>query len=241
MTDVNDLNCRVFFLDLVGTLVRGTKPIGEQYADWARRFGAVPDAGRLDTAFRQAMASAPPVAFAGRSFGETAILERQWWADVVREVVERAGLGDVLTGTTFERFFAGLYDHFTTPAAWELYPDVLPALTAWRDRGTTLGLITNFDTRVFVLLDALGLAPFLSAVVIPAQAAAAKPDRAIFDYALERLGVAGADALHVGDELDDDYRGAESAGIRAVLLDRAGRYRGENGLRRIESLAELGE
>ena len=94
---------------------------------------------------------------------------------------------------------------------------------------------------MFVVLDALGLAPFLSAVVIPAQAAAAKPDRAIFDYALERRRRGRRDALHVGDELDDDYRGAESAGIGAVLLDRAGRYRGENGLRSIESLAELGE
>ena len=145
------------FFDLVGTLVRGTKPIGQQYADWLRRFGVEPDPVRLDAAFHQAMAAAPPMAFPGRSFGEAAALERKWWNGLVRDVVTRAGMTDALSGGTFERFFAALYDHFTTAAAWELYPDVLPALARLRARGSVLGLITNYDTRVFRVLDALDL------------------------------------------------------------------------------------
>ena len=230
---------RIVFFDLVGTLVRGIKPIGQQYADWIRRFGVEPDPDRLDAAFHQAMAAAPPVAFPGRSFDETAALEREWWAGLVRDVVRRAGLTDALTGVTFERFFAAVYDHFTTAAAWELYPDVLPALTRLRGRGAVLGLITNYDTRVFPVLDALGLTAMLSAVVIPAHVGAAKPDRAIFAHALVELGADAADAVHVGDDIDDDYRGATAAGLQAVLLDRHGRHRGEAGVRRIESLAEL--
>ncbi len=179
---------RFVFFDLVGTLVRGTKPIGQQYADWIRRFGVEPDPGRLDAAFHQAMAAAPPMAFPGRSFGETAALEREWWTGLVRDVVTRAGMADALTGVTFERFFAALYDHFTTAAAWELYPDVLPVLTRLRGRGAVLGLITNYDTRVFAVLDALGLTAMLSAVVVPAHVGAAKPDGAIFAHALSEAG-----------------------------------------------------
>lgn len=233
------LRPNVLYFDLVGTLIRGAKPIGQQYAEHAERFGARPDAARLDTAFHHAMAAAPPMVFPGRSFDETAGLERLWWRSVVGEIVAQAGLSGPLAGETFERFFSSLYTHFTTAAAWELYPDVLPTLGRLRRGGVSLGLITNYDSRVFGVLDALGLTSMLSAVVVPAHVGAAKPDRAIFARALERLGVAPGDALHVGDEVNDDYRGAEAAGMRAVLLDRSGRFRGEQGLRRIESLAEL--
>ena len=228
------------FFDLVGTLIRGTRPIGRQYAEQARRFGAAEaDPDRLGVAFRAAMSAAPPMVFPGRSLEETAGLERGWWADVVGEVVRRSGLEDVLRGDTFDRFFDSLFEHFTTADAWELFPDVRPALEGLRAAGTTLGLITNYDTRVYRVLDALGLAPLLSTVVIPADVGAAKPARAIFQHALERVGAAPSQALHVGDELDDDYRGAESVGMRAVLIDRDGKCRAMDGVKRIESLAEL--
>jgi putative hydrolase of the HAD superfamily len=239
MAVLERLTPKCVFFDLVGTLMRGTKPIGEQYAEHARRFGARPAAARLDAAFRQAISAAAPMAFPGRSFDETALLEREWWRGVVREVVDRAGVSNVLTGETFERFFCSLYDHFTTAAAWELYPDALPALERLRGQGLVLGLITNYDTRVFRVLDAIGLTPYLSAVVIPAHVGAAKPDPAIFAHAVAKAEVAPSDALHVGDEIDDDYRAAESAGLKPVLIDRAGSFRGNDGLRRIESLADL--
>jgi putative hydrolase of the HAD superfamily len=229
----------VVFFDLVGTLIRGTRPIGDQYAEQALKFGARADPSRLNAAFRQAMSAAPPMAFPGRSFGETAALEREWWTGVVRDVITRAGLSDALGGETFGRFFASLYVHFTTADAWQIFPDVLPALERLRRKGATLGLITNYDTRVFAVLDALGLSPLLTEVVIPAHVGAAKPDPAIFAHALRRAGVRAEDAVHVGDELDDDYRGAEGAGMKAVLLDRDGKC-GEPGvLNRIESLSEL--
>jgi putative hydrolase of the HAD superfamily len=230
---------RAVFFDLVGTLMRGRRPIGEQYAEVARVFGAKPDAVELDRAFRAAMKAAPPMAFPGRSLDETARLERLWWSDVVEGVVRQAGLSSVLSGGVFDRFFAALFDHFTTADAWELFPDVLPEFEALRVRGIRLGLITNFDTRVFAVLEALGISSLFDSVTIPAHVGVAKPDRAIFSHAVSALGVAPADAVHVGDEVDDDYGGAEAAGLQAVLIDRSGKYRGSGGLRRIESLSAL--
>jgi putative hydrolase of the HAD superfamily len=185
------------------------------------------------------MRAAPAMAFPGRTVMEAGELERQWWRDVVRQVTDRAGLDPRLDGTSFDRFFAALYDRFTTDRAWKLYPDVVPTLSGLRARGLPLGLITNYDTRVFPVLEALGLAPLLDSVTIPARAGAAKPDPTIFRYALDGLGLPPGDALYVGDELEDDYRGAEAAGMNAALLDRSGRHEGAPGVRRIESLADL--
>jgi putative hydrolase of the HAD superfamily len=50
-----------------------------------------------------------------------------------------------------------------------------------------------------------------------------KPHAAIFEHALDLLGAAPADAIHVGDDPQADVIGARGAGIEPVLIDRHGR------------------
>jgi putative hydrolase of the HAD superfamily len=229
-----------FFFDLVGTLIRAAQPIGEQYAGWARRHGAVEaDPERMGAAFRAAMRRAPAMAFPGLAgLDEIARAERRWWAELVRSVLAECGLAERLKGERFDAFFADLYDHFTTANAWVAYEDVRPALERLKGEGLVVGLITNYDTRVYPVLDALALSTLLDSVTIPALAGSAKPHRGIFDHALATHGLRASQATYVGDEIDDDYRGAEGAGMAAVLVDREG-TNGGRGLRTIRSLSEL--
>jgi putative hydrolase of the HAD superfamily len=228
------------FVDLVGTLVRAAQPIGDMYADWARRYGATEaDPAQMGDAFRRAMRAAAPMVFPGlKDLRAIARAERSWWRDLVREVIGECDLGAALGGERFEAFFAGLYDHFTTSNAWVAYPDARPTLERLRRAGVVVGLITNYDTRVYSVLDALGLSALLDSVTIPALAGAAKPDQAIFEHALRHHGLDARSAVYVGDEVGDDYEGAQAAGMRAILIDREGRNRGM-GMRRIASLTEL--
>jgi putative hydrolase of the HAD superfamily len=64
-----------------------------------------------------------------------------------------------------------------------------------------------------------------------------KPSPLIFRAALELVACEPADALMVGDSPEDDVAGARAVGMRALLLDREGRY--PDAQERIESLAEL--
>ncbi len=64
-----------------------------------------------------------------------------------------------------------------------------------------------------------------------------KPGTEIFRRAAGRLGVPAAACLHAGDSPLDDYRGAESAGMRAVLVDRAGLF--AHAYLRVADLREL--
>lgn len=237
--EIQELSKRAIFFDLVGTLIRGRRPIGEEYAVQLERFGVVADPWTLDSAFKSAMRDAPAMAFPGRTIQEAGDLERQWWRAVVSRVLATAGVVHELDGGHFDSFFASLFAHFATGQAWEVYPDVLPALTSLKSAGFLLGLITNYDTRVSPVLESQGLSSLLDSVTIPAQVGAAKPDAAIFARALASLGLHPGEAVYVGDEMDDDYRGAEAAGLTAVLLDREGRHRGVAGVRRIGSLADL--
>ena len=223
--------------DAAGTLVRVRGSVGLQYAAVARRLGVDADPAALDAAFPAAFRAAPPMAFPGAAAAAVPALERRHWRDLVCRVVETAGLAPVLDTVGFDRYFDLLFDHFATPAAWEVYPDVRPTLAAVRARGCRIGLVTNFDGRIVPLLEALGLRPSFDALTLSNRVGAAKPDARIFAAAVTALGVPPAAALHVGDSPDDDVAGARAAGLVAVLVDRDGRHPAVPG--RVRSLAEI--
>ena len=74
-------------------------------------------------------------------------------------------------------------------------------------------------------------------MVTSAEVGVAKPGPAIFEHALELAGARAADAVHVGDSLENDVAGARAAGIRPVLVARDGSA--PAGVEAIRSLAEL--
>jgi HAD superfamily hydrolase (TIGR01549 family) len=101
-----------------------------------------------------------------------------------------------------------------------IYDDVIETLVEFKARGLLLGLITNANLEMLKLYHELGLDQHLDFVATSEEAAAEKPDPAIFQLALDKAGVSAGEALHVGDQYEMDVVGAIGAGMRAVLLDR---------------------
>jgi putative hydrolase of the HAD superfamily len=158
--------------------------------------------------------------------------ETGFWRRFVEEVFGRAG-GSGLP----EPLIHGLVEHFRAEKHWKVYPGTRDVLTELRDEGLALFVVSNWDSSLPGLLDRLELAPFFDGVVVSAVFGASKPSRAIFDEAVRLAGVSHAEALHVGDSLEEDYLGARAAGLHALLVDRAGRHGAE--IDRIGSLEEL--
>jgi putative hydrolase of the HAD superfamily len=103
------------------------------------------------------------------------------------------------------------------------YPEVPAVLGALRERGVARVVVSNWDVSLHDVLERTELRPLVDAVVTSAEFGAAKPDPAIFARALELAGgVAPADAVHAGDDLDADVAGARAAGIAPVLVVRDG-------------------
>lgn len=96
--------------------------------------------------------------------------------------------------------------------------DVLSALR----RRAKLGLCSNFShsEMALALLDDSGLRAHLDSVIISDAVGIRKPRGEIFDAVLGELGVAPAEALHVGDSLRADVGGAAPLGIRSVWITR---------------------
>ena len=62
-------------------------------------------------------------------------------------------------------------------------------------------------------------------VLVSEDVGAYKPDRRVFQRAVERFGLEPHEVLHVGDSDVDDVSGAKAAGLPVAWVNRAGRRR----------------
>jgi len=225
---------KAVFFDAAGTLFTVNGSVGEIYARLAHDHGKEVSVADLEAGFRRCFATAPPMAFPGASSEQVRALEKQWWRDLVRNVF--ASLGPF---PRFADYFDALFACFARADAWRLYPETGGTLAALKARGLHLGVISNFDSRLFALLDGLGLTHFFDSVVISTQVGAAKPQAAIFIQALAPHGLRPDEALYIGDSYEADVVGAQGAGLTPVLVDRHAHEQSTEGYLQVKSLAEI--
>lgn len=212
------LTPHTLYLDAVGTLfgIRGT--VGEIYGRFAADAGVEVNAAQLNQAFMESFFAAPRAAFPGVDPAEIPVHEFAWWQAVARQSFTKVGAIEQFAN--FDAFFQVLFDHFAQPDPWTVYPDVLPALRHWQDQGIALGVISNFDTRLHPVLDALDLAQFFTSVTLSTAVGAAKPQPEIFKVALAKHQCRPEQVYHIGDSWSEDYQGAIAAGLQGIWLDR---------------------
>ncbi len=113
----------------------------------------------------------------------------------------------------FERHYAR-----ENGASARLYPNAVEGLAAMRAKGLALACVTN-KPQAFTdaLLGRTGLARFFAAIVGADPRIARKPDPAPLLHACERLGVASAQAVAVGDSMND-VQAARAAGMTVIVV-----------------------
>jgi putative hydrolase of the HAD superfamily len=227
---------RVVFFDAADTLFHVKGSVAEIYLRHAAEFGfaQTPESlSAIKQAFGRAFRDAPPPIFAATEPAQIKHSERLWWFDIVHNVFYRVGMFE-----RFDDFFERVFQVFEEPGAWELFPETVQTLAALKTQGVELGIISNFDSRLFSVLRGLGIADTFDTVTISSLAQAAKPAPRIFQLALDKHAVDPEEALHIGDSLRDDVEGARKAGLHAILLDRKGSQQGTD-IRSIRALDEL--
>jgi putative hydrolase of the HAD superfamily len=120
----------------------------------------------------------------------------------------------------------------------------LEVLRALHARGLGLGLVCNTGrtpgNMLRVVLDRLGLAPYLGVLSFSDDVGLRKPHPGIFQRTLSALGIAPEHAAHVGDDVSTDVAGARGVGMRAIhLCHGSGVSRDSDGAEAIPSLQAL--
>jgi len=122
-----------------------------------------------------------------------------------------------------------------------LFDDVNATLKDLKSKNLKLGLLTNLQTEVNTMCHELGIADYLDFTVTSAEVGADKPQPPIFLKALELARVKPGEAIHVGDQYQNDVLGAKGVGISPILLDRADYYAEITDCPRIRTLTEVGK
>jgi HAD superfamily hydrolase (TIGR01549 family) len=152
------------------------------------------------------------------------------WVLFTQRIIEgMGGAGDTYTAA---REMEGAWAH---AHHFELYEDALPVLDLLRATGLRLGLLSNTARDLDAFVEHHGLT--VDAVLTSRVHGKTKPHEAIFRRMLELLDVAAAEAVMVGDTLEDDIEGAHQIGMGAVLVDREHRYPESEG--RLDDLRSL--
>lgn len=105
---------------------------------------------------------------------------------------------------------------------WLAYPFVPGLLKELRSRGFRLGVISNWDPGARDILVRRGILEFFETTIISSEVGAVKPNREIFEIALEKASVKAEDCLYVGDNYYDDAVGASSVGMGYRIINRFG-------------------
>jgi putative hydrolase of the HAD superfamily len=210
---------KIIFFDAVGTLfgVRGT--VGQIYNQFAQQAGLEINEQDLDRAFIQSFKAAPRAAFSDASPADLPILEYQWWRAIAYQSFSTVGAISKLSN--FDEFFQPLFDRFAKADPWVVYPEVPQVLSELKALGIELAIISNFDSRLYPVLEALELSQWFASVTISTHVGSAKPESAIFASALADRGYSPQDAWHVGDSWSEDYEGAIAAGLKGIWLNRS--------------------
>ncbi len=207
---------RALFFDAVGTLFHLPLGVGHHYALAGRQVGAELDAQALDQAFAAVFPAMPPRPV---TEGPREDDDKGWWREVVERVL--AQVPHRLSELDRDSFFETAYEHFAEAGVWEPFPETREVVERLQER-LPLYVVSNFDGRLRIILERLGLSKFFRGVFVSSELGADKPDPRIFQRAAECAGIPLGEILHVGDDPERDWAAARQAGLQVFELRRPG-------------------
>jgi putative hydrolase of the HAD superfamily len=214
-------------IDAMGTLIALQPPAPRLARELDQRFGLEVTAAQAERAIAAEIRYYRMHMNEGRDERTVAELRRRCAAELRGALPDLSNVGE-----------QALADALIASLQFSLFDDAREALVAARRQGRRVVVVSNWDSSLAQVLERVGLADVIDGVVSSAAVGAAKPAPAIFEAALALVGGAAGDALHVGDNLEEDVAGAHAAGVAAVWLNRAGGA-APTGVRAVSSLREL--
>ena len=127
-----------------------------------------------------------------------------------------------------------------SPRQTLLFPNTIETLSDLKQQGYRMHIITNgFEEVQYIKLKESGLASFFDIVVCSETVGYTKPDKRVFQYAMQQANTTATASIMIGDDREADISGAIQAGMQAVLFDPGNQYGKTPGEAKISNLGEL--
>lgn len=168
---------------------------------------------------------------------------RKFWLDIYHAAFSdllRAKAMNHHTPAFIDHLAADYMDRFQDGEFVQLFPDTKKCLEQIRNRGLTMGIVSNFSTYLVDFLDQLEIRSYFDFVITSAAEGFEKPGDNIFRLAISRCGDTPANQiLYVGDSPEEDYRPALRHSMVPLLIDRHDRHANQEDLVRIKKLTDV--
>jgi len=225
------LTIKAVLFDMGGTLIKyDVVHAGEIFQRILVSLGISRSLDEIKTAFVNAGKEAKDLNLLS-SFGKMECEEywNQWDSLVLKHlgIAEYAELAKTVQSKWFD------FVNFT------LHPEVRDVLITLQQRGLKLGLIsTAYEEEIHFILEKVNFEKATFDIIVGVDTIKkVKPNPDIFKHAISKLNVKPEEAMFIGDNVEADYKGAESVGIHALLIDRTEKT--QSGLRTISNLREI--
>jgi len=117
-----------------------------------------------------------------------------------------------------------IFEEFSRPTSWNMYPDVLPTLETLHAHGYSMGIISDWGMALGPIIRQHELTRYFDCLLISAVARYAKPSPMLYELALQRANAISDFTIHIGDSYIHDVLGSRAIGITPILLDRHNRH-----------------
>ncbi|BCJ97135.1 HAD family hydrolase [Anaerocolumna chitinilytica] len=97
-----------------------------------------------------------------------------------------------------------------------LHPEIIPMLTALKEKGLLIGLISNCFSEEADVIRRSELFTYFDAVYLSCEQGIQKPEEEIFKRCLESLSVKAENCVYIGDGGSSELEAARKLGMKAV-------------------------
>ena len=106
------------------------------------------------------------------------------------------------------------------PEQKSLFPYTIEILTYLKEKKYRMHLVTNgFEKVQHYKIQHANLAQFFEQVITSEASNSLKPNKEIFEYAMNKAGAIASESIMIGDNLDADIQGGINAGMDTIFVN----------------------
>ena len=223
--DIESIKAVAF--DAVGTLIYPTPTVIESYYLFGKKHGSLLTMDEVKKKFEEANIIQKKIDIEN-NFLTSEDREMERWREIVTYVFDDVG--------DFEKCFNELHDYFSFPESWPLCPGTKELLEYLNKRGVRTIVASNFDYRLKNIVKKTIIGKMCETVLVSSKLGCRKPHSDFFISICNELKLPKENILYVGDDFENDYQGAQTIGMPAILLDK--NTEGKNVFKSLEALSE---
>uniref|UniRef100_A0A1B6D276 Haloacid dehalogenase-like hydrolase domain-containing protein 3 n=1 Tax=Clastoptera arizonana TaxID=38151 RepID=A0A1B6D276_9HEMI len=217
MPFIETIKPKLVTFDVTGTLLKFPMSVGKQYAKTGAALGIEVDPDLLQKNFKisyKKMLKEHP------NFGQvTGIGWESWWKLLVSLTFKNSLSENEFNYSKVEKISMRLIDVYKTSEGWELANGAVELLDTLKKKHIHLGVISNYDSRLNCILKDLKISEYFDFIIGSYEAKVQKPNKGIFELAEKMISyIKPNEIVHIGDSVELDFLGAQSAGWNAILV-----------------------